>query len=165
MGKKCSNIEYGKYKDYQNVRMDSFDEDKQKIWNRAVNQFHLTHQRITDKELCEFDKIYISHYASKGNDETGGYFYTTYQIVSPCNNVKHDREHTLYIDKKNKIVILETYNNHYGKLNEITEEILKAATSKHAKYYARVLEEEFHDELANRTDRWLQKYNEWLGIV
>jgi hypothetical protein len=78
--------------------------------------------------------------------------------VSPCSNIDWDRSLTLYIDKENKIVILERQTNQYGNLNEITEEILKNAESKEAKWCG------LDDKLANRTDKWLQKYNEWLSI-
>jgi hypothetical protein len=169
--KKHSNISFSVYKDYQNLSLNNFDEEKQKIWDLAVRKFHVTHQRITDKELGEFYKIYISHFAGKEtkDKERGDHFYTTYQIVSPCSNIDWDRSHTLYIDKENKIVILERQTNQYGNLNEITEEILKNAESKNVKFTQKTMKElgiddEFIDKLANRTDKWLQKYDEWLSI-
>lgn len=154
-----SNISYSSYKDYENLSVNDFAESKQKIWDMVKEKFHVTHKIITDIELSEFTKIYISHFASREEDnlERGNHFYTTYHIVDPCSNIRWDRKHTLYIDKENKIVILESSEDRYG--SEITEEVLKEASAKEARWCG------LDDRLVNRTDKWLKKYDEWLGIT
>lgn len=155
-----SNIAYSCYKDYEHLTTNDFSEEKQEIWDFVKGNFHVTHKRITDKELSEFTKIYINHFLSKETEnlKRGNHFYTVYHIVDASSNIVHDRQHKLYIDKDNQIVILEKTDNKYGDLKDITEDIIKEAETKESRYCA------LDDRLADRKDKWLQKYNEWLGI-
>lgn len=147
-----SNISYSAYKDFKHLTSNDFAESKQKIWDFIIRNFIRTHKIITDKELCEFTKIYISHYVGEKH------CYTSYQIVDPCWNIGWDRKHKLYIDKKHKIVILESYINHFGPLGEITEDLLKAQEAAEAKRCG------LEDKLKKRTDCWLEAYDTWLQV-
>lgn len=147
-----TNIAYSAYKDYQNLTTNDFTESKQQIWELAKKDFRRTHKRITDRELSEFIKIYISHYISEKH------CYTSYQIVEPCRNIAWDRKHDLYIDKEHKIVILESTTNYFGKISEITEKLLKQQSV----MYSAGIDYPLTDQLAGRTDNWLQAYDNWL---
>lgn len=147
-----SNISYSAYKDFKHLTSNDFAESKQKIWNFVTQNFCRTHKIIRDKELCEFTKIYISHYVGEKH------CYTSYQIVDPCRNIAWDRKHKLYIDKKHRIVILESYVNHFGPLGEITEDLLRAQEAAEASRCG------LEDKLKNRTDRWLAAYDTWLQV-
>lgn len=156
-----TNIAYSAYKDYQNLTMNDFSESKQWIWDFTKKHFKRTHERITDRELCEFTKIYISHYIGEKH------CYTSYQIVDPCSNIRNDREKRLYVDKEHQIVILESAKNEifdalkfiFGDAgSDVTEEWLKEQS---AAISART-DGLVKGNLANRTDKWVQAYDEWL---
>lgn len=155
-----TNISYSAYKDYENLTTNDFSDWAQKIWDLVKKNFHCTKNIAYEKELCEYTKIFISHHAYKEeNPKRGGHFYSTYQIVHPGNNLQNDRDRKFkkYVDPALRIIIFDSYSNKYGEIAPITEDTVKEANRKENLYLG------LDDGLADRNDKWMRKYAQWIG--